>query len=82
MQLDTSLRKMICGLFFSVQCVLLHQRSLLELTRSGAYSDKMNAHIDSPEGRIRYGRCFATVEPVFGNLWHNSEKLEHHGYAQ
>jgi hypothetical protein len=28
---------------------------------------------DSPEGRARYGRCFATVEPVFGNLRHNKQ---------
>ena len=27
--------------------------------------------IDSAEGRVLYGRRFATVEPVFGNLRHN-----------
>ena len=27
--------------------------------------------IDSPEGRARYGRRFATVEPVFGNIRYN-----------
>mgnify|MGYP000004574342 CR=1 FL=1 len=27
--------------------------------------------IDSEEGKARYGRRFATVEPVFGNLRHN-----------
>jgi len=36
-----------------------------------SYTDKMKARIDSPEGRARYGRRFATVEPVFGNLRHN-----------
>jgi transposase len=32
---------------------------------------RMKRRIDSPEGRRRYGRRFATVEPVFGNLRHN-----------
>ena len=36
-----------------------------------SYTDKMKKRIDSPEGRIQYGRRFATVEPVFGNLRHN-----------
>lgn len=35
------------------------------------YTDQMKRKIDSPEGRILYGRRFATVEPVFGNLRHN-----------
>ena len=38
-----------------------------------SHTDKMKAHIDSPEGRIQYGRRFATVEPVFGNLRHNKQ---------
>ena len=38
-----------------------------------SYTDKMKVRIDSPEGRIRYGRRFATVEPVFGNLRHNKQ---------
>ena len=29
-----------------------------------SYTDKMKVRIDSPEGRIAYGRRFATVEPV------------------
>jgi Transposase DDE domain len=33
-----------------------------------SFSDKMKRRIDSPEGREKYGRRFATVEPVFGNL--------------
>ena len=36
-----------------------------------SYTDKMKARIDSHEGRLLYGRRFATVEPVFGNLRHN-----------
>jgi transposase len=36
-----------------------------------SYTDKMKKLIDSPEGRARYGRRFATVEPVFGNLRYN-----------
>ena len=38
-----------------------------------SYTDKMKARLDSPEGRIQYGRRFATVEPVFGNLRHNKQ---------
>jgi transposase len=34
-------------------------------------TDRMKRRIDSPEGRARYGRRFAVVEPVFGNLRHN-----------
>lgn len=37
------------------------------------YTDKMKQRIDSPEGKSRYGRRFATVEPVFGNLRHNKQ---------
>ena len=36
-----------------------------------SFTDKMKKRIDSPEGRARYGRRFATVEPVFGNLRYN-----------
>ncbi len=35
------------------------------------YADKMRRKIDSPDGREKYGRRFATVEPVFGNLRYN-----------
>jgi transposase len=34
-------------------------------------TQRMKRKIDSPEGRRRYGRRFATVEPVFANLRHN-----------
>ena len=36
-----------------------------------SHSDRMKRAIDSEEGKARYGRRFATVEPVFGNLRHN-----------
>ena len=36
-------------------------------------TDRMRRRIDSPEGRRRYGRRFATVEPVFANLRHNKQ---------
>ncbi len=38
-----------------------------------SYTDKMKQCIDRPEGRVRYGMRFATVEPVFGNLRHNKQ---------
>lgn len=38
-----------------------------------SFTDKMKARIDSLEGRARYGRRFATVEPVFGNIRHNKQ---------
>lgn len=34
-------------------------------------TERMKRAIDSEEGKARYGRRFATVEPVFGNLRHN-----------
>jgi len=34
-------------------------------------SDRMKQAIDSARGRQLYGRRFAAVEPVFGNLRHN-----------
>lgn len=39
--------------------------------RSPSYSEQMKRRLDSPEGRERYARRFATVEPVFANLRHN-----------
>lgn len=36
-----------------------------------SYTDLMKRAIDSPEDRALYGRRFATVEPVFGNIRHN-----------
>lgn len=38
-----------------------------------SFTDRMKARIDSAEGQARYGRRFATVEPVFGNLRHNKQ---------
>lgn len=50
----------------------VRQVSFFRGKRDGmSYTDKMKARIDSPEGRIRYGQRFATVEPVFGNLRYN-----------
>ncbi len=52
----------------------VRQVSFFQGKRDGmSYTDKMKARIDSPEGRIQYGRRFATVEPVFGNLRHNKQ---------
>lgn len=34
-------------------------------------NDRRERAIDSEEGKARYGRRFATFEPVFGNLRHN-----------
>jgi hypothetical protein len=38
-----------------------------------SHSARMRRRIDSPQGRLRYGQRFATVEPVFGNLRHNKK---------
>ena len=43
---------------------------------TATFTDKMKARIDSPEGQAKYGRRFATVEPVFGNIRHNKQ-LDH-----
>ena len=40
---------------------------------SKSFTDKMKVRIDSPEGQATYGRRFATVEPVFGNIRHNKQ---------
>jgi transposase len=42
-----------------------------KLRKPESHSARMKRRIDSPEGRIRYGQRFATVEPVFGNLRYN-----------
>lgn len=36
-----------------------------------AHTEAMRARIDSPQGRMQYGRRIATVEPVFRNLRYN-----------
>jgi hypothetical protein len=33
----------------------------------------MKRRIDSEDGRLQYGQRFATVEPVFGNIRHNTQ---------
>lgn len=45
-------------------------RGKADATRE-SYTDLMKRAIDSPEGRVLYGRRLATVEPVFANLRHN-----------
>ena len=40
-------------------------------TQPASYCNRMKQRIDSREGRALYGRRFATVESVFGNLRHN-----------
>ena len=40
-------------------------------TSEESHTERMRRAIDSEEGKARYGRRFATVEPVFGNLRHN-----------
>ena len=52
----------------------VRQVSFFQGKRSGmSHTDQMKARIDSPEGRAKYGRRFATVEPVFGNIRHNKQ---------
>ncbi len=48
-------------------------RQVAVLTRrsSDTHTQNMRARIDSALGREQYGRRFATVEPVFGNIRHN-----------
>ena len=40
---------------------------------TASYTDIMRRALDSERGRTLYGRRFATVEPVFGNLHHNKQ---------
>jgi len=44
--------------------------------KPASYTARMKQRIDSPEGRLRYGQRFATVEPVFGNVCFN-KGLDH-----
>ena len=43
---------------------------------AASYTDIMKRAIDSARGRALYGRRFATVEPVFGNIRHY-KRLDH-----
>jgi hypothetical protein len=36
-----------------------------------SHTEQMRQRIDTDEGRAQYGRRFATVEPVFGNVRYN-----------
>ena len=40
-----------------------------------SHTDRMKKRIDSPAGRVLYSRCFATVEPVFGNVRYNKKNF-------
>lgn len=54
------------------QTTKTRQVAFLTKTDIGStHSSRMRERIDSPHGRRRYARRFATVEPVFGNLRHN-----------
>ena len=48
-------------------------RQVAVLTRKevATHTQAMRERIDSEQGRQQYGRRFATVEPVFGNVRHN-----------
>jgi len=72
--------KRVCGPCpLRVQCLRHPERTAVrqvvfftgKLHRPDSHSAQMKRRIDSPEGRIRYGQRFATVEPVFGNIRHN-----------
>jgi hypothetical protein len=47
------------------------QVAILVRKHFASHSQRMRERIDNPAGRERYGRRFATVEPVFANLRHN-----------
>jgi transposase len=47
------------------------QVALLMRKDRASHTERMRARIDSEAGRRQYGRRFATVEPVFGNLRSN-----------
>ena len=47
------------------------QVALLTRTATTTHTQAMRTRIDSAPGRQQYGRRFATVEPVFGNIRHN-----------
>jgi transposase len=47
------------------------QVALLSRTATVTHTQTMRTRIDSALGRQQYGRRFATVEPVFGNIRHN-----------
>lgn len=48
-------------------------RQVVVLTRKAhiTHTQRMRERIDSRAGRAQYGRHFAIVEPVFGNVRHN-----------
>jgi hypothetical protein len=53
----------------AVRSVMFFQGKTAPLPET--HTARMKHRIDSPEGRMRYGQRFGTVEPVFGNLCYN-----------
>jgi transposase len=49
-------------------CVLHGQHRTLKVRQTEKFRDAMRAKLDSPEGRRKYRKRQATVEPVFGHL--------------
>lgn len=47
------------------------QVAVLSRRTQASHTQTMRQRIDSEQGRALYGRRFATVEPVFGNVRHN-----------
>nr|WP_240624078.1 transposase [Ahniella affigens] len=47
--------------------------AVLSRKPAATHTQTMRERIDSDRGQQEYSRCFATVEPEFGNLRHNKE---------
>jgi hypothetical protein len=52
------------------QVVFFHGR-VAARPKPESHTTRMKRRMDSPDGRVRYGQRFGTVEPVFGNLCYN-----------
>jgi len=72
--------KRVCGPCpMRAQCLRYPERTAVRqvvfftgrLHQTESHTTRMKRRLDSPEGRVRYGQRFATVEPVFGNLRYN-----------
>lgn len=48
--------------------VVSRQVRIFHSRRPGSLTDEMKRKIDTPEGRAKYGKRLAIVEPVFGNI--------------
>ena len=49
----------------------MRQVAVLTRKQKATHTQTMRERIDSHQGKQQYGRRFATVEPVFGNVRHN-----------